>query len=625
MVDSHQVESDLADRRRLRTLATTGLGATSDPAFERFARMVSRLLDVPAALVSLVDDHRQFFPGAVGLDEPWSTERETPLSHSMCQHVVTSGQPLVVTNATDDVMLCDSLAIPELGVIAYAGMPLTDAEGQVLGSLCALDVKPRQWSDDELRTLEDLAAACSSELRLRIVAHDAIGARQGAEVAQSSAEQARTITGRLNLRLEHLADVTRALASTLDVGEALERLTRLMVPTMADWCVVNLLDEHGHIGEVVGLHRDETRRAALDRFVAAEPRVLTARSNTWQVLHSGQPVLRPHVDAAYVAARSSGDDLVDATTALGLSSVVVVPLRSRRRTIGSLLLANGPGSPAFDEEALAAAVDVGIRAGLAIDNARLYSRQRHNSETFQRALLTMLPQPDHVHLAARYQPAAQEAQVGGDWYDAFQQPDGATWLVIGDVTGHDTDAAAAMAQLRTLVRGTAFDRQESPAAVARRVDRSLVGLQMETFATAVLARVEQSAEERAAGLRRLVWANAGHPPPLLLHPRDGVRSLEQDSDLLLGLDPHSPRLDHEVLLSPDSTLLFYTDGLVERRDSPLDHGLARLRQTVSGLLDATPDELCDEVLARMLPAVNEDDVAVLAVRFGTEAGPPLVG
>ncbi|OMQ14219.1 hypothetical protein A7K94_0218160, partial [Modestobacter sp. VKM Ac-2676] len=143
------------------------LPAASDPAFERFVRLVRRQLGVPVALVSLVDVHEQVFPGAAGLPEPYATSRRTPLTHSFCQHVVTAAQPLVVEDARDHPLVQHNLAIRDLGVIGYAGMPLVDAEGVVVGSLCAIDDRPHRWSADELAVLADLADACSSELQLR--------------------------------------------------------------------------------------------------------------------------------------------------------------------------------------------------------------------------------------------------------------------------------------------------------------------------------------------------------------------------------------------------------------------------------------------------------------------------
>ena len=142
----------------------TPLPAEAVPIFDRFARIVSERLVVPVALVSLVDVDGQVFPGAYGLPQPWDAERWTPLSHSFCQHVVTSGRPLVVANAHDDPLVSENLAIMELGVIAYAGVPLRTGTGPIVGSMCAIDHAPRQWTGSELGLLTEIAAGCSDEL-----------------------------------------------------------------------------------------------------------------------------------------------------------------------------------------------------------------------------------------------------------------------------------------------------------------------------------------------------------------------------------------------------------------------------------------------------------------------------
>lgn len=158
----------MGDLGRVEALRLAGLSAAADPGMDRFARLVCRLLRVPVSLVSLLETDRQVFPGMVGLAEPWATRRETPLSHSFCQHVVVDGRPLVLEDTRLNPRTCFSLAIPDLGVVAYAGLPLTDADGHVLGSLCAIDHEPRKWTTGELQDLEDLTAACSVELRMRI-------------------------------------------------------------------------------------------------------------------------------------------------------------------------------------------------------------------------------------------------------------------------------------------------------------------------------------------------------------------------------------------------------------------------------------------------------------------------
>ncbi|WP_337061592.1 SpoIIE family protein phosphatase [Kineococcus sp. G2] len=251
------------------------------------------------------------------------------------------------------------------------------------------------------------------------------------------------------------------------------------------------------------------------------------------------------------------------------------------------------------------------------DERRRAQATRTLAEALQRSLLTEPPQPDHLQIAVRYLPAAQEAQVGGDWYDAFLTSDGSTTIVIGDVTGHDRVAAAEMAQLRGVLRGVAQTVADPPGKVVASFDRALHHLGVTTLATAVLARVEQSAQQRAEGLRTLRWSNAGHPPPLLLEPGAGARLLEEPADLLLGLAPESGRGDHSVPLLPGATVLLYTDGLVERRDESLDTGLARLLEAAGELAHLPLEEFVDAVVTRVAPDPG-DDVAVVALRAHPE-------
>jgi GAF domain-containing protein len=158
----------LSDPARRAALVRTGLlNGPIDAALDRLTGVVARVLDAPVALVSLVDADKQVFAGCVGLPEPWATDRQTPLSHSFCQHAVTTREPLIVHDARNDPRVSDNLAIRDLDVIAYAGIPLIDREGQALGSLCVIDHRPRRWTDAEVELLTDLATTVVDELESR--------------------------------------------------------------------------------------------------------------------------------------------------------------------------------------------------------------------------------------------------------------------------------------------------------------------------------------------------------------------------------------------------------------------------------------------------------------------------
>lgn len=245
----------------------------------------------------------------------------------------------------------------------------------------------------------------------------------------------------------------------------------------------------------------------------------------------------------------------------------------------------------------------------------LYARSRsvvRAAETLQRSLLTEPVQPAGFELAVRYVPAAREAQVGGDWYDVFDQPDGSTILVIGDVAGHDSLAAATMGQLRGLLRGIAYSGGAGPAGVLGQLDAAIEGLGLGALATVVVGRLERPEDADDGTLLR--WASAGHLPPLLRGPDGRVEVLDKPRPgLLLGVDASRPRTEQQVLLEPGSTLLLYTDGLVERRDQVFDDGVDLLAEALAELRDRPVEDLCDDLLTRLLPEGAEDDVALVAV------------
>jgi len=435
-----------------------------------------------------------------------------------------------------------------------------------------------------------------------------------------------------------LARVTAELAGTLDTEEAVSRLARLVVPALGDWCAVTLVQDDGpgppwqRMRDIGAWHTDPAKRDLVTRYATVRLASVTEGSFLARALSSGRPEV-VHEDAtARIAAVLGEGEARDLIRELAPDSAAFLPLLAHGRTLGLLSLFAGPGRGRLTARDLQIAGEVAGRAGLALDNARLYEGQRRLAEGLQRSLLTAPPEPDHLHVVVRYEPAAQVAQVGGDWYDAFLQADGSTVLVIGDVVGHDTQAAAAMGQLRGLLRGIAATTGEGPAQVLTRLDGAMELLQVGTTATAVVARLEQTDGERERGITRLRWSNAGHPPPIVILPDGMVTVLSSsagvDADLLLGIDPGTPRAESQVVLDRESTVLLYTDGLVERREQSLDEGLSKLRAILTELADRPLGELCDEVLARMLPARAADDVALAAVRLyrqdrprPVEAGP----
>ena len=238
----------------------------------------------------------------------------------------------------------------------------------------------------------------------------------------------------------------------------------------------------------------------------------------------------------------------------------------------------GPSAEPHTAAELRTAEIASRRAALALDNARLAAANQQVAERLQLSLLSPPVQPDHLELAVRYRPATQGVSIGGDWYDAFLQPDGDTVLVIGDVMGHDIEAAAAMGQVKTLVRGIAFDRLEEPAEVLRRVDHALVGLAVPAMATALVCRVEQDDADRAAGPAAAPVVVGRSPRADAAAGRRPVRRPRRADRAAAGHRLARAARRRQACMPEGSTLLLFTDGLFERRGVPLDEGRAQVRE-----------------------------------------------
>ena len=373
-------------------------------------------------------------------------------------------------------------------------------------------------------------------------------------------------------RLELLSSVSAQLSETLVVDALTERLARVVVPALGDWCVVTLIEAAGP-RDVASWHHDPDLRS-----------------------------------------RGEGD--IDLLADLDAEPAAVLPLRARGRTAGVLSIYRHSRRPAMTEADLAVAGEVASRAALALDNAMMYAEQRGRAEALQRALLTEPPQVEGLEIVGRYVAAAETASVGGDWFDAFRQPGGATVLVIGDVVGHDTEAAAAMGQLRGLLRGIAWQSSGGPADVLSQLDAAVEGLQLPTTASAVVLQLVAS--PTSLGTTTLRWSNAGHPPPMAVYPDGSTLVLTApEADLLLGVAADTERSMHEIELAAGATVLMYTDGLVERRGPGIDEGLARLQGLLGELATLPLGTLCDTLLQRLVPYRPDDDVAIVAVRLGS--------
>ena len=565
----------------------TPLPAAPDAAFDRLASVVRRVLGVPVALVSLVDRERQVFPGADGLPEPYESSRTTPLSHSFCQYVVAHGEALVVDDARDHPLVSTNLAIPDLGVVAYAGMPIVDSDGSVAGSLCAIDTEPREWTGAELALLRDLAATASAELQLRA----AVAA------ADRSARRWRVLS---------------ALSETLSAPTTLEEVSRAVATVSRTWLGalfggITVLDATGENLTYVDL--DE-----LDELVrGSRTFAVTSLRPSARAVARREPVFVGSVDELDALVPGSAD-VARASQAV---SFAALPLQLGARVLGSVSLVWSEPQP-FDEDERDLLLGLARYAAQAVDRALLMAERRDVAHTLQTALLPRLPDLTWLEIAGRYLPAHVTDAVGGDWFDAFTSVtagDGSEHLTfaVGDVTGHDTAAAAVMGRLQATLRSLAVDVPDTPDRLLTRLDQVMVRTGVDRMATAVAATVHAV----PAGPVTMTWSNAGHLPPLCLAPGEPPTFLERPVDLLLGLLADAPRRTHTAVLPPGTTVLLFTDGLVERRGQAIDEGLASLAYAAGAHRELDLPDLLDRIVEVASAGGHDDDVVMFGLRVPT--------
>jgi len=405
--------------------------------------------------------------------------------------------------------------------------------------------------------------------------------------------------------LTFLAEAGQALAGSLDPVATLDEIARLAVPRLADWCAVQLVsDASGAYENVAVAHVDpEKVRWALE-LQERYPPDLDAPTGVPQVIRTGRSELYPEIDEALLRAGAQDEEHLEIILQLRMSSAMVVPLRARDRTLGAITFIFAESGRQYSTHELDLAEELGRRAGLALDHARLFEREHRTAETLQRALLPpTLPAIDGHELAARYLPGRRGDHVGGDWYDAFALPDGRIGIAIGDIGGRGVTAAALMGQVRNGLRAYALKADRPAAALA---DLRQMGEHIDELVFATLTYMVYDPRTGAGAL-----SSAGHLPTLILEAGGETHFTAGPRCPPLGADPDSLCLDHEFTLARGATLVLYTDGLVESRTRSIGTGLARLAEAArasSGGVQRLADDIVEAV-----PEQRQDDIAVLAL------------
>jgi serine phosphatase RsbU (regulator of sigma subunit)/anti-sigma regulatory factor (Ser/Thr protein kinase) len=440
-------------------------------------------------------------------------------------------------------------------------------------------------------------------------------------------------------RLRFVGAATRRIARGIDLDEIVLGLCRASVPTFSDAILVYLRDplpvgdERPVTPFVLRLRRSDRLRLSDDDSDVSP----SAESERLRL-----PALDPHADlmpAAELCEVRAGGALAEvlrgvrpvfgdsATARVALPELlgagrtvpsghraILAPLRGRRRVIGAAVFLRGTERPPFEANDLLVAAQLATHTALGIDKAVLYGREAYIADELQRTMLPdSLPQPTGVRLASRYLPAAETARVGGDWYDAIPLPGSRVALVVGDVMGHSMTSAAIMGQLRTTAQ-TLAGLDLPPQEVLHHLDEQAQRLGSDRMATCLYAVYDPVAH-------RITIANAGHPPPVLLHLGGRAEVLRVPPGAPIGVggvDFEAVELD----APSGATLLLYTDGLVESRLRDVWTGIEQLRERLAATARLTgPDHsppleaLCDDVLDMLGPGDRDDDIALLAARF----------
>jgi PAS domain S-box-containing protein len=448
----------------------------------------------------------------------------------------------------------------------------------------------------------------TGELRWQLLKSTALGGEDGEPVAAVTVIEDVTRERIAELHDRFLARASEILMSSLDYEETLRNVAWLAVPEIADWCAVELVDDRGTRQRVAVAHHDPSKLELAEEVRRFEPDELHPDRGVGRILRTGESELYREIPDDVLARAAVNDEHLSLLRSIGFRSVLLVPLRARGRTFGVMTLVTAESMRRFEEADKEFAEQVAGRAAIAVDNARLATSRRETADTLQRSLLPdMVPRIAGWNVATLYRAAraAEEVEVGGDFYDFYESDDG--WIVVlGDVTGKGIEAAA----LTSLVRhGARFlcKYERSPSQILVRLNEALSEQPGLWLCTALCVRLEPE---------RAVIASAGHPGPLVVRDDGRVREIGTIGPIL-GAWMGEPSLERAVPIAADETLVLYTDGVV---DAPGEHerfGTERLKRLLSEHAGESPDRMLAELeagLDRFQVGRQADDTAAVALR-----------
>jgi len=401
-------------------------------------------------------------------------------------------------------------------------------------------------------------------------------------------------------------------ASVIDFEATLARVAELAVPRLADWCAIDVLQEDGSTKQIKVAHVDPAKVDFAKELGERYPPDPQAPTGVPNVLRTGRSEIYPEIPAEMLAAAAIDEEHLEIIRSLQLRSAMIVPLVARGRTLGAITFISAESGRLYTDADLALAEDLARRAGLAVDNARLYKERDHIARTLQESLLPPeLPMVPGLQIAARYRPAGEGNEVGGDFYDVFETGDGTWGIVIGDVCGKGPEAAAVTGLARHTIRAAAM-RERRPSEILATLNGAVLQQRPDSiFCTVAYVRVRPDADGA-----RLTVCCGGHPLPLVIRA-DGAVETAGRPGTLLGIFPDPDLEDRPVQLEKGDSMVLFTDGVIEEHGEGRVFGRDRLTAILheSAGLDAKGIAAAiDQAVMDFRPHAPRDDIAIIVLK-----------
>ncbi|HJT37501.1 MAG TPA: SpoIIE family protein phosphatase [Actinomycetota bacterium] len=426
--------------------------------------------------------------------------------------------------------------------------------------------------------------------------------------ALSRERAARGVSEVAQRRLAFLAAANEIIARTaLDLDKTLHELANVTVPSIADFCVVNMVNDERLI-QTMAVASGPPVRPALAENLMHQPKLDPDDDNAVsQVVRTGKAMLFRSVDDAVLSGVGRSSDHLALLRGLRIRSLMIVPLPARGGIIGAMTIGSVRSGRRYSDEELTLASDLAVRAGTALENVRLYEERDRAAHALQRSLLpSRLPDIPGAEIAARFQPFTEADLIGGDFYDVFEVGPRSWALVIGDVCGKGSEAAALTGLARHTIRAAALSLS-SPAEILGVLNQAILKNEEDRYATATVVRVDL-----LDGHARAVVAAGGHPSPIVMFESGSVEEVG-GCGLLLGVFEDATHTDTSVELHPGDGLVLYTDGLLDERQAQPE---LRLLSIVSDARGLSAADLADRIETTATRAdVVYDDRAVLVLRL----------